>query len=467
MQHLRRPELWTFVTVLIFGGILALMIPPAYGQDEPVHMMRIWQIAHGQSVGHDVSGSDAFESLFGFSTGPAWGGATELSVIRLIKAVHLYPLSWSQMVPSEHASQIDWSAVWSLPSHEAVVDAGFYNVAIYSPIAYLPQTFTVMTGTAIGLPVVAIVYLARLAGVIFSAGAAALSVRLAGGASATVLAVIACLPVTVAQSAVLGADAVVNSLALLSVALVVRSIRAESDAHAWNASVWAGVALTALVLSKSAYAPLTALLIVVPLARRARSRTWVWLGVSGAALAVLPAVLWQTVVNAGAPNAYQGEVGLHQKLDRLVSDPTGVLTASVRTWIDPLSLQQIGEQFAGSAMWNSVRAPLWTLVVLGLLLGVSYGLHTVTHSFPLPASVAVAGIAIATLGIVTLSMYIAFAPVDAEIVTGVQGRYLIPIAALTALPVVFRSQRGSSMVIALTGVAALTAAFTAEVAYTL
>ena len=431
--------LWQYVAFLLLfvlgGATFIAVTPPGLNPDEPAHVYRAYQVAHGGLVAQEAKGIE------GIKDGDPGG---------------YIPTAWPQLFTESHFTRgfddetsfrdLDWSALAAIHEDGSTGWQTFTNTVQYPPVAYVPQAVALRVGEALGLGVLAQLELGRAFGLLAVAGLLLAAARLTPVGRLAFFAV-GLLPSVVGQAAAFSADGVTIALCFLATALVLRwSLR--DDAPTWWRWVGLGVLFVAIALVKPTYAPLAVIAAAIPVLNPAARRLWHLVGAgaviavaAGVTLAWLRATSWVT----------QGVNPLNhpdQQRAYLLEHPTAFLKAVFRSIVldYPTGLTtQKGEIWRGvfgSFSW--LRAPLpmafVILLVVSLVLAMlvverhERGAVAVLRTGVLWRVVVVAGIAIVVTG-VCLALYVYYTEDRGMWLQGLQGRYFLPV--LPALMLLF------------------------------
>lgn len=417
------PSRWFLAVGIPFGVAFALVTPPLQTPDELPHLARAFAISEG-TLGAEaiVDGRPSVRSPRSLVALPT----------RLGRGLQMH--SERRQDPARIERELARSPdlddrLWRpLPS-------------LYSPVPYLPQAAGVGVARALGLPVVAFAYAARLGNLAAFLALTWLALR-ATPAHATSLLVVALLPMTLFIAASVTADALTNALAFAWMGLVLRASCAGPRLPPREILALGAVA-AGLGLAKPGYALLTALALAVPAARFAGR--WQRAGVLAGwvAAALVPALLWSAYLTTLAPDPLVPQSDPASQLRWMAGHPgefAAVLLATLasmrRIWV---------ASFVGVLGHADTWLPRWLYTLQPLLL-LAAGIADGGAASPLRgwrralALATALGTALATLALA----YLMWNAVGDRYVQGVQGRYFTPFAPL-ALAVLHVS-RGRGLV---------------------
>jgi uncharacterized membrane protein len=330
--------------------------------------------------------------------------------------------------------------------------APFAGTEGYTPVAYAPYILAAATGGLLGLDLPDLLLLMRMFGLIaFTAAAYAIAVT---PTLKWAFVLIAMLPVSLFNRAVLSADGAALSYAMVIVALCFRA--AQKPGRVWERSLW----MTLCTLGKQ---PQVVFVLLELTISRLKKLPWPW---RGFAAVVLPGLilspLWVVAVSADvaawrvmeghnySPEEFRPLWKLAYMWEHPYHFPLAVWTA-LKDWGAPLWPELIG--ILG---WQDVALRSWTYLVLTVLL-VLVPLQKLPLAGARRAYVTMM-MGLTVLGYVSLVyliFFLTYTPISSPHVLGVQGRYFIialPAAAIFIAGVInVELPRGAPAVIATIG----------------
>ena len=449
------PAVATFSTLaLLFGTLFALVVPVGWGPDEAAQFDRAYQVASGRLAPQrlpDVDGSRVY------------GGAVPSSAVALNRFAGPPGRPPAQGRPLFQSSPARTAAL-ARPINTPPVVTWFPNTAAYSPVPYVPAALGVRLARLLDLDVGTAWRVMRLAQVlayvaVTSLGLLALrTFRLRWPALAVAL-----LPTAIYQTGVVSADALTNAVAFTFVALVTKATvllppTERRPLARWEAALmYAGA--VALPLMKPTYVILSLLLLVVPRtggrspATSPGRRLLRSVPVACSLLLAVGGLVWWSALSAGTADAMgwlRGPAQRHlvqptEQLSYVLAHPLQVPGIAVRTlaindWLYLSSfLGQMGYALSTNLV-TSVAGATCTVLALGIGLA-----HARGGSAGRVRLTAMALVGIASVLAIFGTLYLAFTPLRASFVTGVQGRYFVPLGLLGVV-VVAQLLRGRSEV---------------------
>lgn len=431
----RRSTVFFLLAFLLGGAAFIAVTPPGQNPDEATHFYRAWQIAQLNLV------SDEASEVTDRTDDPAIGGIVPSGAPAMFDAAKMT----GGFDESVKFDDLDAGELLSFTSDSAPTFVGFVNTAAYPPVAYVPQVLAIWVGELTGAPLLVTLYLGRVAGLLAGALVITAALRLAVVGRWPMLA-LALLPATVSQAASFSADGMTIASAFFVTALVLRMATAPHRASTWT---WAGLAASFVVVAlvKPTYAPLAAIVLVVPLLNRAertiRGASWTALAIAAAAV---PTLLWARViefVDYGVNPA--NDVDLQTAY--VLENPLRFVRAAFNIFVLDMPnglTDQKGDLYRGifgDFAW--LRAPLPMLFLLALVVVLVLSVLVADPAErPVLARLrrswlwryVLVGAAVGTSLGVAGALYLYYTPTYGQVVQGLQGRYFLPVllALLTA-----------------------------------
>jgi uncharacterized membrane protein len=429
------PCIPAMVLAYLLPVLLALLLitPPWQNPDEPLHMARAVQIAHGGLLGYR-----------------AWTTSGGLSDPAIYNAYN--PVRHAAMHPAEHLSRQDLELSNSTRFSPRISYLSFPNTAQYPPFFYLPDAAAYWIGRATGLSINHTLLLARTANAGLFALIAATALGVARRAR-PLLAVLILLPGTLQLACSASQDSLLLATTVLAVALLDRAM-AEQRATSRTESVLLAIMLAAIAMARPPYAGFLALLLMLSPVQTVAS-----LRLMGTAAACVLAWCILTALHSSVRFA---PANLHAQLAFLAghaSQLPAILAATARFYALEYWVQLIGV-----LGWTDTRMPgAYTLFATAVLL---LAACASTAGCTRRAWAAWAAIAFATITIFLLQ-YLTWTWPGQLVITGVLGRYFTPIAMAAALALPAWPSAAKLRPAACTGIIALAAITPAVTIHTL
>jgi uncharacterized membrane protein len=403
-----RPQFVFPLLGLILGLALTILTAPFQAPDEPQHFLRAYQISEGGIV-------PSRQNHRG-------GGDLPVSVSRITErfaAIRFHPevkISWNEI-----------GSALQVPLEPGKRRFTPFVTSIYSPIGYLPQSAGIWLGRRWDCPPLGLMYLARIFNLLgwLTLGTVALHLTPVNQRAFLMLLL---MPMSLFQAASMSADATTNGLAVLFTAVVLRHVIREARV---SLSAWIAVALVsaALTLTKFAYLPLAALVLLIPPSHCGGIRRYF-------AAAVVIALVNLSALLAWAPQTHgldtvvrdQSDVSPRGQLEYLRTHPAAVIKVPAYTFARDGYL--FFRSFVGRLGSMDAKMSVAFIIPYFVALMLACWLQQ-TPVPPYPvwriALLIVPLLVISLLGIAMLN-YIYWTPIGSRGIDGMQGRYFLPLA---------------------------------------
>jgi uncharacterized membrane protein len=389
-----------------FGILFVFLTPPFQAPDEYDHFHRAFQVSEGH--------------LLETRNGPDAGGFLPKSLLTLQNQV-------SFDMPHHPQVKQNVATLWAmrkLPLNPD--DRRFMRFPWYGPTNYFPQAAGIAIARALGAGPLLMHYAGRLGNLLVWTLIMFSAVRLIPVMKWT-LALLALMPMSLWLAATLSADAMVDSLCFLFVAVTLRfAVGDESPMNGRRAIALVALA-AAIALAKTAYLPITLLTLTIPAKKfGGRSRYWLFfalvLGVGFAVNIAWTLSTYTDFVNPGRSPSAQAVYILHHPI-HVLGEYVGQLFSLAFLssiigklgWYDTRLARPLVACYAAVLVWSAWMA----------------GVPAVRLSGRQKSIIALAAVAMWLA--VFLIMDLAFTNVGATGVTSLQGRYLIPLTPLVFL----------------------------------
>jgi len=394
------PEALALSMALLIGVVAVFLSPPFSSPDEQAHFFRAYQISEGHLVADSIDGTG--------------GGVLPCSVLRALLVVGPPPIQR----PCWHAMDFPLEP-------DARCAIRFAGSAVYSPVAYAPQALSMAVLRLAGATPATLMIGGRLANLITGLVALALAIYLAPTLSWALIAM-AMTPMVVFQRSSLSADGPAFAVALVFVALCVRTAVDDATRIRWPRVLALALLAAALGLIKPPYAAMSVLVLLVP-PHRFSSR-WRWAGFG--AVVVVSAVAAVLAWSLPMARLFESSTSMRAQLDFVAHHPLHTLAVFAleitSNWASYL------RHLVGILGWLDAEIG-WTNVVVLALAGLALVVSTELR-LGLRQRLVATLVMLATAYGVALLLYLAWSDVGSDHLSGLQGRYFIPITFV--LPVV-------------------------------
>src|SRR5262245_29700392 len=416
---IRRPAALFVVLSTLFGVPAVFLNPPLRGADEPAHFLRIFGITRGEIIPSltDEKGrrgvflpADLNAEYQFFEAARYQFGGDDFSY---------------RQVFADYAHRTR-PADTTAPTF--VLYAGS---EAYSPVAYLPYVPAAIVARVLGLDFVPMLWLMRLAGLAAMTVVVAYAISTVPHLKWTFL-FIAMLPIALYERAIVSPDGAALSFAMVVTALCLRAA-AEGGGGVARRSLW----MTMCVLVKPSQVPFILLEAMVrscgDIVRHWRTVVMIvapgviltlsWLFATSADMGA-----WRMIQGTGAPPE---QFNIGWKLTFLLHHPGHFLSAVLGALANAYDLWR---EAIGALGWRDTHLALPIYLALTVLLAASAMVRLEFDAQTRFRVAAVAGLTVLGYAVtIFLIFYLAWTPVDAQFVHGVQGRYftiVLPVAAV-------------------------------------
>jgi Predicted membrane protein (DUF2142) len=433
---IRRPVALFVLLSTLFGIPAVFLIPPLRGADEPAHFLRAYGISRGEMIPSltDTQGRRGIflparlNEDFQFFEAARYRFKNDGLTYRDVFAEY------------RRRGNVADPAGPPLPPPVFVLYAGSEG---YSPAAYLPYVPAVIAGRVLGLDFLPMLWLMRLAGFIAMTAVAAYAIAVVPHLKWAFL-FIAMLPIALYERVIVSADGAALSFAMVVTALCLRAAAGQGREPPWQRSLWMTLCVlakpsqTAFIVLEAMTRPLTHLLgcwrTFVAIAAPGLILTLLYLIVASADIAA-----WRMIEGTGAPPEH---FNIGWKLKFLIEHPHHFLSASLGKLAEAYDLWR---EAIGGLGWRDTHLPLPIYVFLTVMFLASCLARLELDARTRLRVAAVAGLSLLCYWLaIFLIFYLAWTPIDAHFVHGVQGRYftiVLPPAALMIAALVNRAPR--------------------------
>lgn len=404
-----------FLLALTFSLLSAFLTPPLQIPDEDEHFRYTRAIASGSIVPKELNPRGV-------------GGLIPQADMNLITVFS--PVATHRDVQVTHEM---YKAARAAEGTQ-LIPVNYWGAAIYPPVAYAVPAAGLLLADMLGFDRLSAFYAGRAANALLFSICAAFAFALAP-AGRVPLTLVLLLPMTLFEAGSFSADAFVFALTPLVCAILAREAVQVDRLPRLSILVCTAIAITLLALTK---APLITMLL--PLVAIAWRRSWV-LAFTLFAMAVTCFILWIVTFVMTPQMAVRsamlvgGEVSSSAQIEALLIDPLQIIPLAINT------LASYGWFYAITAIgafgWLEIYMPDWYYMSAIVIVLVIFGLST-TDPNPSPSistKIAFGVAAIAASALVFASLYLVWSAVGADIVSGVQGRYFIPMLFLAVFSI--------------------------------
>jgi uncharacterized membrane protein len=400
------------VIALVFGTTLVLVVPPFQSPDESFHFLRAYQITEGDFVAT--------------RTGPQGFKGAILPISLDTVAQPFLKMCFHPQVKASVREILRVLRVPLDPRNRAFQI--FPNTAHYCPTCYVGQCLGIGLGRVAGAGPLAMMYLGREGNLLVWIVLGFFALRCAP-AIARPLFLLLLMPMSINFAATLSADPSTNGLAALFTALICRYFALGAGSITRKRIALLAVISVPLTVSKLAYAPLLALLLLIPARNFGTRPAWAAKLALLAALNLTAFTVWaasssnlDTQINPG------GNTSATAQLHIIQQNPThfaNVLLATIRRgWWYWLGM------FVGIVGWFDQYLPAPFVIAYLILLVLACWPWDQQPPLPSPlrAAMIVIPLFIAVFLVIALLSYLFWTQLNEPLIYGINGRYFIPVA---------------------------------------
>lgn len=416
-----------FLILAFFLGVVYLLLAPMFtGSDEANHYYRIYELTDGvmvTPVEENSSGGDLPVSLTTtFVNGGGFAGNIKyVNVPEMIKV----------LLEKEKTMKYGYE------------EATFYaNTSLYSPFSYLPHMIGFGIGKVFNMPPYVIGMLGRLFNLICYVVIGYFAIKIMPKWKLFFLLVLIC-PNMIQLASTLSADAFINAVLLLFIARIM-NIRVNHIVMDYKKMVRLFVLGVVLALCKIVYIPFIVFLLLIPKEQfRSKVRGKVIFTIAVGVTATAFNLLWFSKTGAIIDAVYP-RYALQK--DYVLTSPIEYLIIVARTCIEYF-VKNVEDLFVGSRMYHTqlMIPAVFSYFYVGLVIYALFSKEDEKVRFRLSkwerwviilACVVVVGLILTALYVqCTASAY----GVKYPIISGIQGRYFIPI--IMCIPFIVRVKK--------------------------
>ncbi|HEX4053421.1 MAG TPA: DUF2142 domain-containing protein [Tepidisphaeraceae bacterium] len=405
------------ITAFLFGTALVLIVPPFQSPDESFHFLRAYQITEGGFVAHEKDQRNLI------------GATLPISLDRVAA-----PFLKMNFHPEVKASVNDIRQTLHIPlDPQKRAFQIFPNTAHYCPTCYVGQCLGIGLGRALAARPLVMFYLGREGNLLLWILLGFFALR-SGPAIARPLLLLLLMPISINFAATLSADPSTNGLAAIFTALVCKYFALGPNSINRTKLALLAVISIPLTVSKLAYAPLLALLLLIPARNFGGRAEWAAKIALLLALNLAAFLMWSarssTLDTRINPDSSASAARQLQVIEQHPARFAGVLLATIRrgAWYWTA-------MFVGIIGWFDAYLPGW--FVIGYLTLLVLACWSCDDRPPLPSPVRAAIIILPMLVlvflIIALLSYLFWTRVGDSLIYGINGRYLIPVAPATLM----------------------------------
>lgn len=401
-----RPELFFAVTALGAGLVLVFVNGPFQAPDETTHFFRAYQISEGRIFSERVDDKagcqlpvDINNAYLPFRKVSSGGG---------IK-VNKESLALALKAP--------------LNEQERIFD-NFPNTVLTFPLCHFPQAIGIRAARMVGLSPLKMMYAGRMMNLLCWIVLMCAAIRITP-VFKWVMVLAGLMPMNLYLAASLSADTMINACAALLIGLVLKERFSEQGLMSMGKRAGIGVFTMVLSVMKLVYAPIAAIIFIIPESRFGSNSKRVLYVFSVFGLSLMAIILWSFEIKKVYVPLNGSDMSL--QLAGILAAPWKLLS---------LLANSIQEQwksyfysFIGVLGWLDTWLPRWIyvtyfpVIVATALLELPYKNRTLL----LWEKATLLAVCLLSFFLICISQYLVWTKAGALIIEGVQGRYFIPL----------------------------------------
>jgi uncharacterized membrane protein len=416
-------ERFFLIGSFLTGLVLIFLVPPFQSPDENSHFFRAYQISEGQWMGVNMNGNRLGGSL------PSSLGAMDAA---------FKPLRYNYEEKTKIGGLLKEHSRKLRPETRIFTD--FPNVAYYAPFPYLPQAVALGLGRMIEQSPIKLLYLGRLAGLVFWIWMVWLGLRYLPFWKRTYM-LLAVLPASLALHASLSGDLLTNALCFFLLGFSLHLIYDKETVFDRKKMLLYTLVCLIIALNKFIYAPLLLLVFLIPAARYRYPADKKWFPVGLGGLVVLTIGAWAFVLKDGFipydryDPIFRDMVQLNPgvdpmgQFDFIRKHPFQFAAAVVNSYLE--SFPATIAHYVGKFGWEKNYLPSWMLLLLILNTNLSAAREEFNFAFKKRKLVLV----LLTIGFLMMAsfttiIYMQWSPVGNDRILSLSGRYFFAIFPL-------------------------------------
>ncbi len=424
-----KPTSFFLIIGIFFGLYFVITNPPGFGLDERAHFLRTYEIAQG--------------SFMPTRTGPDHHQGAELPT-NLTKWVDsstsdLLDNNDSLSIFKRHDAEMSRYTVFfheqfsTTKTDDSVSDSQLAGTFNYSPIGYLHLALVVWIGEALKFNFLYIFYLTRIANLLVYLAIVYLAIRLIPRHK-WILAMVALWPVALFQASIISVDPVINAVSFLLFALLIKFWHQKDGTLSKYEMLLPILLLSFLALEKQPYIVLFIPFLLIPKRiyrdeNKATTYKILW-----ALIPIIVGVVWFEIDKNNSLQAISsyGGVNFTKQIDLVIQKPYRFIAVILNSYF------QVADGYFGSMVGDiGDRLIGISLIYMSILSFLTVGIASVfkfENEKNLPELVSskinkivISGVVFLAIFAISLSLYAGFTAVGASMISGIQGRYFLPL----------------------------------------
>lgn len=400
-KELKEEQLFIYIIPVILIMFL-IGIPSLKNPDEIMHWYKIYDISQGNIMPNTVDGTPIGKMPNGL----------ELDIGQLdINYTNIGTMYQKQVNENEEGFFINLS-----------------TTSVYNPMVYVPQVLgTVIADIFTDRPLV-MMYSARVINLLFSLAILYTAVKIIPFGKRLMI-LLTAIPVAAASFASMSPDAITIAIAYLLMAYIFKVLSEKEKKIEIKDKVIITILAIVIALCKIVYLPLAGLILLLPKEKYKNRKEQIVTTIIVIGLAILANLIWLGISSQYLVNFKDGAPGI--QVQDILANPLEYIQSLIVT-INVYIRQYINELF-GVGVGADLHIELYSLlpmIIFGIYLFESISDNGMKKQFNTYQKIIIGLILLATIGLIFTSLYVQWTPINHIYVSGVQGRYFLPILPL-------------------------------------
>lgn len=418
VDYLLVPQRFFLIMALLFG-LPMLFLRPAYDvPDAWAHLARAYAISQGQLVPHELSAQS-----------PQFG-MTPLGIKGFNYVGSTLPKDVAMFAPDNKSTDI--LNLYTLKRDTTPVLANYNTVSIYNPLSYAPQALSLLVGRTLGLSLYAGVVLASGVNFVLWLWMLTRSIKISP-IGKWVIVVIGLLPMTIFLAPSISTDPLLIGTIILFFAYLAKL--ANDKRTNLTVKDVLPLILLSFVLSILKQTYFVLVFGVILLVHKFASKRQLYISLALCILPALVVVLTWTLITNHLNFVISPQSQPHQQIHLALTHPLHPIKVITKTLV--FNSDGVVWSFFGFLGWLTILLPLWIIVSLGIVLALSFSLDATRFAIKTWQKLFFAALLVGNLLLIIGALYVYWTPVGSSSLTGLQGRYFIPLTILLA-PIVVK-----------------------------
>ena len=393
---------------IVLGSLYVFVMPIGAPPDEVHHFRRAYEISEGHFVSQKSDSKDGA------------GDVLPDSISELFK------YDPTQIKYSNYPEIIENSSNTNSESFQS-----FNNMALYSPVPYIPQTTGILVGRILHLPMIVIFYIARIFNLIFWISLLYFAIKYIP-IGKTILCLILLTPVSLQAAASCQADALTTAVSISLIAFVLYKIKNPKLLTKKEKTIAVLLALL-ISMSKIVYIPLCFLLFALPTKCFNSKKDKIIKVLIVLGVVVVLNLIWLAISSGYLIETNPG-VNPSGQVGFILGHPFSYCLVLIRSLFERGMFYFFSFWGSGLGYFNVSLADPYVLsfVFFAFYIFFAEGQKQI-KIFLTYQKYVILGIFLTCVLLIFTSIYVQWTAVASSTVVGVQGRYFIPIAILPLL----------------------------------